>query len=701
MKKLLAALLLLLPGLAWGQGAVRQGGSVVKFDVPAWVQDRTIMSGNKSWLDNFRGFNTSHFFDNHGAGVCTEDALTNGPYHQLCLGHDADGNAQLTVDSFNGASLQGLSARLNGTAYPVIATVTGIPMAVSKTALGLLSTTTYPNVLRVGFTVAGDVPPLLYVASPSACTKNAGAGDGGSEIPSSNGKCWLAQFPSSGVDVRQFGADSTGIADSVAAVNAMFALGSNHKFIFPPGTYLIGSNSASPYPLVEGNLGYRLHGTSGNHLLNIKIEGQGAVITTPNGANNINYFSYDFIDGLEVRGLTFLANATALPAGSEMTGMIMRHITSATISDIHYTGNWGGSTREPAAVAMEWIQNSIFQNFVIDHGSLCFDAAFLQGVTFSNIVAVGADDTGGANTQARGGCISIQYDVAMQTNYPYTFSTTKGVRVVGSDISHFAQAAFIRAGSLLTFIGNSFHDNGGATNPIGVGWGKGAGIFFVSDGSSSDLDPVVNVSVTGGTITNNGNIVAGGGIIMDASAGTAGWGNFNFSGIQFWANAPGHIISPSVSHLSAIDLGVNSYNNATTAVDLNTISLLTNGSNSQVGQSCSSNWNPAAATTAYCNGFLTNTEGSVAQTLNRPGQFSKMYVTAAPGPGVGHTYTFTLRVSGADSAIVCSVTGAANTCSDLTHVSAFPGEATFDIKMVSDAGAPATQITWSARMIQP
>lgn len=116
-KSLLALMVGLLPSLAWAQGAVLQNGPVAKFDLPGWIQDKTIMSGGKVFTDNFRGFNPGHFFDNHGPGVCTEDALTNGPYHQLCVGHDASGNAQITASSNGGASSQGLNVVINGTSY--------------------------------------------------------------------------------------------------------------------------------------------------------------------------------------------------------------------------------------------------------------------------------------------------------------------------------------------------------------------------------------------------------------------------------------------------------------------------------------------------------------------------------------------------------------------------------------------------------
>jgi hypothetical protein len=117
-KSLFALAIALTPSLAWAQGAVLQNGSVIKFDLPGWVQDKTIMSGGKMFTDNFRGFNLGHFFNNHGPGVCSEDALTSGPYHQICIGHDANGLATISVTANNGAAAQGINVNINGTTYP-------------------------------------------------------------------------------------------------------------------------------------------------------------------------------------------------------------------------------------------------------------------------------------------------------------------------------------------------------------------------------------------------------------------------------------------------------------------------------------------------------------------------------------------------------------------------------------------------------
>lgn len=93
------------------------------------------------------------------------------------------------------------------------------PKVDNNTALSALASTYATAVVRLGFAAAGDAPPVTYTPSNSACTLNAGAGDGGSQIPSSDGKCWIANF-NGRAWVSQFGAKGDNSTDDTAALNA-------------------------------------------------------------------------------------------------------------------------------------------------------------------------------------------------------------------------------------------------------------------------------------------------------------------------------------------------------------------------------------------------------------------------------------------------------------------------------------------------
>ena len=97
--------------------------------------------------------------------------------------------------------------------YPICVSTSGgilpsgnIQTVGSEVVLAARATTSFPNgVWRLDFSAGLGAPPLFYVPSVGACSLNAGAGDGGSQVPSSNGKCWLAKFGPE-ADIRQWGA---------------------------------------------------------------------------------------------------------------------------------------------------------------------------------------------------------------------------------------------------------------------------------------------------------------------------------------------------------------------------------------------------------------------------------------------------------------------------------------------------------------
>ena len=85
-------------------------------------------------------------------------------------------------------------------------------------------TTTYPlGVWRIayqGAPLAPTSPPLFYLPSSSPCVLNAGAGDGGSQVRSADGLCWLADFVGGEILPTQWGAIGDGTTDDTAKVQA-------------------------------------------------------------------------------------------------------------------------------------------------------------------------------------------------------------------------------------------------------------------------------------------------------------------------------------------------------------------------------------------------------------------------------------------------------------------------------------------------
>jgi hypothetical protein len=104
----------------------------------------------------------------------------------------------------------------------------------------------YSAIVRLGFTVLYDAPPLVYFWN-NICP---GSPDNGAFVAptiSSSG-CWVADFPSSGLDVREWGADATGVTDATTAVQACVnAAGEgNTCYINPAATLKVLGSVAVP-----------------------------------------------------------------------------------------------------------------------------------------------------------------------------------------------------------------------------------------------------------------------------------------------------------------------------------------------------------------------------------------------------------------------------------------------------------------------
>jgi hypothetical protein len=120
MKKALAVALILVPSLAWGQGAIRQNGSVVPGDIGVFIQDRTLEGVRKYSADTGKGVNPFAVTDSNGVGICSQNALTTGAYNSICIGHDSSGDPLISIIGGNGGTGGTPHISFGGVTYPLI-----------------------------------------------------------------------------------------------------------------------------------------------------------------------------------------------------------------------------------------------------------------------------------------------------------------------------------------------------------------------------------------------------------------------------------------------------------------------------------------------------------------------------------------------------------------------------------------------------
>jgi len=131
-----------------------------------------------------------------------------------------------------------------------------VPTDAALKALPLTGFSAGTIVQDTGYYADGDMPPVEYSLQNSACSLNAGAGDGGSQIPSNtSGHCWVLT-PQNSYDARIWGvvADyngTTGTENTTALANAIsFAEGSAvqgaaRHLTLPAGEILTGAQTVN------------------------------------------------------------------------------------------------------------------------------------------------------------------------------------------------------------------------------------------------------------------------------------------------------------------------------------------------------------------------------------------------------------------------------------------------------------------------
>lgn len=255
-----AALLVLAASVAHAQQTptFQSGGALPNAVVKVVTSGRLGSAGDLNGDTAGRGVNPFAIQDNLALGLCSNTAAVGSARNSLCIGHDADGNGLISLDSYAGLGNKALIFRVNGVMTPfasgigmnanasnatlpdALTNLTAAALVPDNATLLAKSTTTYPRgVWRADFAAAFGAPPLFYMPSNSACSLNSGNGDNGSQVKSADNKCWLAVFPDGVYNVLQFGADPTNATDSYTAVQNAVNAANGGSVYFPIGQFKI------------------------------------------------------------------------------------------------------------------------------------------------------------------------------------------------------------------------------------------------------------------------------------------------------------------------------------------------------------------------------------------------------------------------------------------------------------------------------
>ncbi len=536
------------------------------------------------------GYLTEIGITNTGTPLCINDALISGAYHQLCFGANALGSGLISYNAYNGAAEFPLIFNVNGVNIPSIpGSISGLPEAIDNTALGALASTFSTAVLRLDYSVGLGAPPLVFRSSNSPCSINGGNGDGGSQVKSADNKCWFAVFPSSGVDIREFGASTSQDAGPPIRAAYTAAVASGMPLLFRPAGALYQIESTDPagsyagvgpYPNTVIPLlyfGLPTHAVVNNLTIDfgeVSLQGTGSGCTAlPAGYSNLCSNTaiafFDNIRNLTVTGSPTFINTNPLSSGpvAEVCAVNIFNVLGGHIGRTNFTG-WGGIG---CAYAGDWLVNLVIDDvYAPEANAFLVDFAFMQDVVLNHFY--GRPQSGEGNA-----AVSIIYDAPnfSQNKTGVSFTSTNNVTLSNSDLSGYNTCFFVNEGTFIRSRGNYYHScvgvsgsqpgvgmlvatNSAGTMPTDI---SSVGDHFSGNGNTTsggadfalagtDTGNITNASVVGGTFDN-----FVGSIAKQISAQTTHHINFLVQGNNGIVSGATVAVSPPSSGVDRIDVG--------------------------------------------------------------------------------------------------------------------------------------------------
>lgn len=203
-----------------------------------------------------------------------------------------------------------------------------LPLVANNTDLQTRSVSSFsPAVMRMTHTTGMDPTPLVYAGSNSACSLNGGNGDGGSQVKSWDGKCWLAVVGTEGLDIRQFGGGPA-VADNSAALQSgiTWARTAKNNLRLPGGTL----NFATP-PTCGAADNWGIVG-AGSQVTTLNYNGASTTVDIISCGDAVTVSNQVAFVGFR------LASSTTMTAG---TGLRLKNMVKPRVRDFVGDGEYG------------------------------------------------------------------------------------------------------------------------------------------------------------------------------------------------------------------------------------------------------------------------------------------------------------------------------------------------------------------------
>ncbi|NTJ51388.1 hypothetical protein G6K93_30655 [Agrobacterium rhizogenes] len=297
-------------------------------------------------------------------------------------------------------------------ATSVWAQTTNLPVVQNTTALQAVASTFAPAVLRLDAATGVGAPPQIFISTPTACSIT--GGDVGSQVPSSDGKCWIARYGSNNADVRQWGCIGNASFDNSTCIQAAINAMQKKVLHIGGGLFVVNSSLVSAGQIIiegdgggggiysSGCLSGLRAGTANFDLLTLQGAGSvlqnlcidsvsktstsGAAVVIPANANSVR------VQGNQINGICWAVDVSGSGGVQNVESLIFANTLTISSNSPSCGGiRVGANSTNASTVDLKLQSNVVYCNSQPGTGLLVLDSGGIlaQGNVFSYNCGVG------------------------------------------------------------------------------------------------------------------------------------------------------------------------------------------------------------------------------------------------------------------------------------------------------------------------